>query len=427
MDSQPKKKLLIINTAGSPLDTIPPEAELFPIESTTVHGYGAYQKLGFRYAINRGFDFVAVVHGKLHADLLPPVIEDRADAAFAANKRPGIFSRLQRRIVQSDLTGFQSRHRVYSTRALQRIPFDLNTNDSHFETEVAFQLIIAQQRIVEIGVPAPAIPGVSHVWNTAATTLKYAVQSRGIFYDRKFDCAAPGAAGNAHYTLKLGYKSPHSLTLSQIPSGSKVLELGCAGGYVGEKLLGKGCRVSGIDVFPLADGVVLDHFEEADLNNCTLPDARNFDFILMLDVIEHLHDPEVFMERMKAACARNPEVRLIISTGNVAFFIQRALLLFGQFNYGKRGILDRTHTRLFTFGSIGRLLNQSGFEVLGQDGIPAPFPLAFRNRRVSSTLLALNAFLIGLSRTLFSYQIYLVAKPRPSLEYVLLRHGRLKT
>ena len=35
-------------------------------------------------------------------------------------------------------------------------------------------------------------------------------------------------------------------------------------------------------------------------------------------------------------------------------------MLFGQFNYGKRGILDMTHTRLFTFRSFRRLLEEAG-------------------------------------------------------------------
>ena len=40
------------------------------------------------------------------------------------------------------------------------------------------------------------------------------------------------------------------------------------------------------------------------------------------------------------------------------------MLLLGQFNYGKRGILDLTHTRLFTFASFRRLFEQGGFRVV---------------------------------------------------------------
>ena len=42
------------------------------------------------------------------------------------------------------------------------------------------------------------------------------------------------------------------------------------------------------------------------------------------------------------------------------------MLLFGQFNYGKRGILDLTHTRLFTFESFRRLFEQGGFRVAAE-------------------------------------------------------------
>ena len=52
------------------------------------------------------------------------------------------------------------------------------------------------------------------------------------------------------------------------------------------------------------------------------------------------------------------------------------MLLVGQFNYGKAGILDRTHTRLFTFRSLRYLLRDAGFRIKRVRGIPAPFPLA---------------------------------------------------
>ena len=53
------------------------------------------------------------------------------------------------------------------------------------------------------------------------------------------------------------------------------------------------------------------------------------------------------------------------------------MLLFGSFNYGKKGILDKTHTRLFTFSSFKKLVGYN-FEILETKGIPAPFPLVFK-------------------------------------------------
>ena len=74
------------------------------------------------------------------------------------------------------------------------------------------------------------------------------------------------------------------------------------------------------------------------------------------------------------------------------------MLLFGQFNYGKRGILDLTHTRLFTFNSLRVLIEGNGFETLSSEGIPAPFPLAVKNAKLAGDLIRLNASLIKLRK-----------------------------
>jgi hypothetical protein len=113
--------------------------------------------------------------------------------------------------------------------------------------------------------------------------------------------------------------------------------------------------------------------------------------------------------------------RLIISTPNIGFFIMRLMLLLGQFNYGKYGILDMTHTRLFTFYSLRQLLEQRGFHILEIRGIPAPFPVALGNNPLSRFLVAANKVCLRLWPTLFSYQILVVAQPRPSLELLLQR------
>jgi len=114
---------------------------------------------------------------------------------------------------------------------------------------------------------------------------------------------------------------------------------------------------------------------------------------------------------------------LILTTPNVAFVVQRLMLLLGQFNYGKAGILDRTHTRLFTFRAIKHLLRDEGFRVTKIKGIPAPFPKVLGNGRLGQAAVMLNLALIHLSKTLFSYQIYVEAESTPAVEYVL-RHSR---
>ena len=95
------------------------------------------------------------------------------------------------------------------------------------------------------------------------------------------------------------------------------------------------------------------------------------------------------------------------------------MLLFGQFNYGKAGILDRTHTRLFTFSTIRRLLRDEGFRVKKITGVPAPFPKVLGDGLLGKAALGANLALIKLSKSLFSYQIYLEAETTPAVSFVL--------
>ncbi len=139
----------------------------------------------------------------------------------------------------------------------------------------------------------------------------------------------------------------------------------------------------------------------------------------MLDVIEHLAKPEAFLEQLRTALSMNPATEVMISTANIGFLVTRFMLLIGQFNYGRRGILDLTHTRLFTFGSFERAVKQAGFDIIERIGVPAPIPLALGENFASHLLLKINSFFIRLSRGLFSYQMFLRIKPQPTLEFLL--------
>jgi 2-polyprenyl-3-methyl-5-hydroxy-6-metoxy-1,4-benzoquinol methylase len=250
--------------------------------------------------------------------------------------------------------------------------------------------------------------------------LKARAQELSLFYDRRFDCAA-AHGGHSHYQLKLSGVSPHTLTLSEVERDSRVLDLGCANGYMGILLKQqKNCKVTGVDQFPVQQGVQLDGFIQHDLFAGPPPvKFEDYDYLLMLDILEHIPVPEVFIDRLRESMSFAPSTKLIVSTANVGFIITRLMLLFGQFNYGKRGILDITHSRLFTFASLRRLFQQGGFMVLEERGIPAPFNLAIGEGRLSRFLMWVNCQLIRLTRGLFSYQIYMVLQPNPSLELLL--------
>jgi len=410
-------------------------------------GYGGNQKIGFHYAIERGFDFVALVHGdgqyapERLPELLLPLKLREADAVFGSRmltqggaldggmplyKFVGnkILTWLQNRLLRTRLSEFHSGYRVYSVAALKRIPFDLNTNVFHFDTEIIIQLVIAGQRIREVPIPTYYgdeichVDGLRYAWDVVVATAKARMQDLSLFYDRKYDCAIADA-GNAQYASKFSFASTHSFVRDIVPAGASVLDLGCAGGYLSAELARKGAAVTAVDMFPLAPGIRLEHFVQHDLNKPLPLDASGFDHVLALDVIEHLQSPEQFVTSLRTALERNPKVKVIATTGNVGFIVQRIMLLLGQFNYGKRGILDLTHTRLFTLGSFRRLFLQAGFDILEMRGVPAPFPHALGEGVVSRTLLNLNRVLISVLPAMFSFQILLVARPRPTLPALL--------
>jgi hypothetical protein len=182
----------------------------------------------------------------------------------------------------------------------------------------------------------------------------------------------------------------------------------------------RGYKVISIDLFEPDSSFSTNDFIQHDLNKKKWPVIlEEYDYLLLLDVIEHLVSPENFIDNLRANLENTQKIRIHASTGNIGFFITRLMLLFGQFNYGKRGILDLTHTRLFTFSSFKRLFEQTGFDVLEVRGVPAPFPLALGDNWMSRLLIRINQFMIKLSKSLFSYQIFLVVRPRPSLNYLL--------
>jgi len=410
-------------------------------------GYGGNQKLGYHFAIERGFDYVALVHGdgqyapECLPELVQPLLNGEADAVFGSRMMtPGaarqggmplykfvgnrILTRFQNAMLRTSLSEFHSGYRVYRVAALKQLPWEFNTTQFHFDTEIIIQFVRAGLRIREVPIPTYygdeicSVNGIKYAKDVAAAVVKARAQDLGIFYERRFDCRP---VPNAQYRLKTGYRSPHTMSLNAVGEGSRVLDLGCAGGYVAALLKDrKRCRVTAVDSVPLAGGVSVGQFLLHDLD--TGPprlDFREFDAVLLLDVLEHLRSPEAFIEALREALKLSPRTELLVSTPNIGFFAVRIGLFFGQWNYGKRGILDLTHTRLFTFASIKRLFEQGGFDVLEMDGIPAPYPLAVGDGWLGRLLLKLNEVLIAVSRRLFSYQIWLRVKPVASLEYLM--------
>jgi len=301
------------------------------------------------------------------------------------------------------------------------VRYAVNSNDFGFDTEIILQLLNAGARITERAIPTfygdeiCRVDGLRYAAQVMRSSMGNALHRHGLVHQRRFEPLAVSTHGSE---LKLGFASSHSWALEAVPRGARVVDLGAGQGGLACELARKGCPTVAVDIVPptgFTPGVVT---HVADLNEELELPIENYDYYLLLHVIEHLKDPEAFLDSLRARLDDWPRT-LIITTPNVAFIVPRLMLLFGQFNYGQNGVLDRTHTRLFTFRTLRRMLRDSGFQIQVIKGIPAPIPKAIGDRRLSRALLRLNQMLIRISPGLFSYQIFVTATVTPDVAYVL--------
>ncbi|MHC4061422.1 MAG: glycosyltransferase, partial [Planctomycetota bacterium] len=423
-----------------------PERKLTVLYNPKNQGYGGNQKVGYCYAIRKGFDAVVLLHGdgqyapEYLGEMIQPIVTGQADVVFGSRMiRPlealkgrmplykwignQILTFIQNRIMKSDLSEFHTGYRAYSAAALRSIPFEYNSDYFDFDTDIIIQLIDTQKRIKETPVPTfygdevSRVNGIKYAMRIVRSCVLSKLNKLGVYYHPKFDYEPPS---NYRYREKFGYPSSQQFALDEVQSGSTVLDIGCGPGFMAAKLALKDVRTVSID---------LKIQPETRRNSwrCLEVDADQYDFsedfgkvdyVLALDIIEHLKSPEKLLRVLRQRFSRDVP-NIIVTTGNIAFFPLRISLLFNSFNYGRRGILDMDHTRLFTFSSLRRTLEINGYEIVKKRGVPAPFPLALGEGRLARFLLLMNRILIFFSKSLFSYQIAIIAKPLPTLEHLL--------
>jgi glycosyltransferase involved in cell wall biosynthesis len=418
-------------------------------------GYGGNQKIGYNYAIQMNFDVVVLLHGdgqyppEYLEQMILPIIIGETDVTFGSrmiNKIAALHGHmpfykwvgnqvltfLQNHILGVHLAEFHTGFRAFRVDALRSIPFGYNSNYFDFDTDIVIQLLDTHNRILEIPIPVFYGDEVSRVngFKYGFLILKSSILSRlirwGIFYNPKFDYLSE----NTQYESKLGYESSHQFAIDHVSPGSIVLDLGSSPGIMASEMASKNIRTISVDknITPLMQENSIQVIR-ADIDFLEFEKIQeDVDYILMLDIIGQLRDPEVVLRKLRQYYSRQAP-QIIITTANIAFFPIRLALLFGQFNYGKRGILDMHNSRLFTFYSLQRALRNLGFEILEVKGLPAPFYLAFGDTTVAHLLIGLNRFFIRISKNIFSYQIALVAKPTPTLDLLLetaVQSGQMK-
>jgi glycosyltransferase involved in cell wall biosynthesis len=407
-------------------------------------GYGGNQKAGYRWAIESGLDIVVMLHGdgQYAPEALPQVVEplelDKCDAVFGSRMLlPGaarlggmplykyvgnrILTRFQNAVAGMELSEWHSGYRAYSVATLREIPFERNSDDFDFDTQIIVQLNEAGKRIEEVAIPTfygdeiSRVNGLRYARDISLHTLRYRAHKMG------FGSGEMAFASRA-YERKVDTDTSHGRMLSWLadrPPG-RVLDLGCSDGSLAAELRTHGHHVTGVDIEE-HPGVVdrVDAFVAADLDD-GVPDpvGDGFDVIVAADVLEHVREPEQLLISLAGRLA--PGGSIVTCVPNFGHWYPRLRVALGRFDYDRRGILDRDHVRFFTRKSLERMVDRTGYSVRRREFLTLPVEVVRRGgaqERAGAGEKALRAFQridrIGtaLRPTLFAYQFLYELEP----------------
>lgn len=404
-------------------------------------GYGGNQKYGYRWAMDEGLDIVVMLHadGQYAPECLPemvaPIAAGEAEAVFGSRMmRSGaaieggmprykyvgnrVLSTWQNAMAGIQLTEWHSGYRAYSVDALRALPFHANSDGFDFDTEIIVQLIESGARIAEIPIPTYYgdeichVNGLEYAWDVSKLVGRYRLHKMGFG-------SGVLAFSSEPYELKPAPNSSHGRLLNWMANRepSKVLDLGCADGSLGQRIRVLGHHVTGVDVDRF-DGVDtrLDGFIQADLEH-GIPESvgSGYDVVLCADVIEHVRDPRQLLHDAGQLVSAGGSV--IASVPNFGHWYPRTRTALGLFDYDRRGILDATHIRFFTRRSFEHLIEDAGLVVVRRDATGLPFDVAKRGsadgdeRAQVGVLGAVDAFTVRLRPQLFGYQFIYELKP----------------
>ena len=156
------------------------------IKSDKQLGYGGTQKIAFKYAIKKNFDYIIMLHGdgQYAPEEIPNFIKEyndnTLDAVFGSRmmsyrsalkggmpiyKFVGniILTFVQNLILRSKISEFHSGYRSFKVDSLKKIEFLNKPDYYHFDTEIIIELLAKKLRLKEIYIPTHYGDEISHL------------------------------------------------------------------------------------------------------------------------------------------------------------------------------------------------------------------------------------------------------------------------
>ena len=221
------------------------------------------------------------------------------------------------------------------------------------------------------------------------------------------------------YTFKPDRYSSHMKIIDYIKSLNnkklRILDVGCSKGFVAKVLQGYNFEFYGIEYSKEDAKEGKRYYKKIKILDLDKekPNYKNnsFDIIIMADIIEHLKDSLGVVKHFAKFLKKDG--LMIVSTANVANIYVRLKLLFGNFDYEERGIMDKTHLRFFTLKTFRNLAKESGLKIIKEDITPVPLPMlhnSFAEGNLLNIFHKLNHASARAAPKLLSFQFILFCK-----------------
>ncbi len=156
--------------------------------------------------------------------------------------------------------------------------------------------------------------------------------------------------------------------LNGIPlTSQRVLEIGCGPGRLGMefKKRNPGSSYFGVEIEAPAAAIAASRLDMVLCGSVETIDLGflngSLDCIVYGDVLEHLGDPWAVLKSHRALLREGG--RMLACIPNIQHWSVIASLMRGHWTYSSDGLLDITHLRFFTLGSIVALFESAGMKI----------------------------------------------------------------
>ena len=229
----------------------------------------------------------------------------------------------------------------------------------------------------------------------------------------------------SNYKDKTDKFSSHSLVIHELGkldlSNKQVLDIGCDTGVLLNRLKEE---VKGLGNYIGADLVnnIEKEFQYIEFIQCNLNSRdltkffgnRNFDVVILADILEHLVDPWEALLNLKKFL--KPNSNIVISLPNSGHWFFRIKVLFGQIDYMSNGLFDRTHLRFFTKKTAKELILKGGYDVKKLKYSSLPWENLLNSSLLTRTLSVIERALIFLRPQFFAYQFIFIITSKDDLK-----------